>query len=186
MKASCWRTSTRCSGDHELERDEDTVRCLALPIVGGQILVPNAMVAEVFAADEVTPAAGGPNWLLGTLTWRGRVLPLVCMEAAVGGSPLEVGRRSKVVVMNAFTASAPLENFAVLVQGIPHQVLATDHTVQLETPINGARPFVAADLSVEGELAFVPDMDAVEKALLDAADAWRRAGTAGGRENASS
>ena len=169
-----------------MERDEDTVRCLALPIVGGQLLVPNALVAEVFAAEDVTPADGGPAWLLGSVTWRGRILPLVCMEAAVGGAPLEAGRRSKVVVMNAFTASAPLENFAVLVQGIPHQVLATDHTVQLETTANGVRPFVAADLRVDGEEAFVPDMDAVEKALLDAADHWRRAGSGGGRENASS
>lgn len=165
-----------------MEQGDDTVRCLALPIVGEQILVPNAMVAEVFAAEEVFPAAGGPDWLLGSVTWRGRMLPLVCMEAAVGGSRLEVGRRSKVVVINTFTASQPLENFAVLVQGIPHQVLATDHTVELDTPINGARPFVAADLRVEGEQAFIPDMDAVEKALLDVADEWRHAKPGSGQD----
>jgi hypothetical protein len=32
---------------------------------------------------------------------------------------------------------------------------------------------VALDLQVEGEQAFIPDMDAVEKALLDVVDQWR-------------
>jgi chemosensory pili system protein ChpC len=166
-----------------LDQDEDTVRCLALPIVGEQILVPNAVVAEVFAADAVSPAVGGPEWLLGSLTWRGTVLPLVCMEAALGGTRLEPRARSKIVVMNTISAGESLKHFAVLVQGIPHQVLATDHTVRLETPINGARPFVAADLLVEGEQAFIPDLDAFEKALLDVADQWRVASPAGDEED---
>jgi chemosensory pili system protein ChpC len=161
-----------------LEEEQDTVRCLALPIVGEQILVPNAVVAEVFAADTVAALTDGPDWLLGSLTWRGSLLPLVCMEAALGGARPEVGGRSKIVVMSTFSARQPLEYFAVLVQGIPHQVLASDLTVQLEAPINGARPFVAADLRVEGKQAFIPDLDALEEALLDAADHWQVSGPA--------
>ena len=61
-------------------------------------------------------------------------------------------------------------------QGIPHQVLATDHTVELETSIDDGRPFVAADLKVEGEKAFIPDLDAVEKALMDVVDRWQVTG----------
>ncbi len=38
-----------------MEQEKDTVRCLALPIAGEQILVPNAVVAEVVAADTVSP-----------------------------------------------------------------------------------------------------------------------------------
>jgi len=152
------------------------VRCLALPIAGEQILVPNAVVAEVFAASTVSPVSGGPEWLLGSVAWRGSVLPLVCMEAAVGGARLEARARSKTVIMKALSASKPLENFAVLVQGIPHQVLASDHTVKLDAPINGGRPFVAAELQVEGQRAFIPDLDAVEKALLDVVDQWQVTG----------
>jgi len=159
-----------------LEQDGSVVRCLALPIAGEQILVPNAVVAEVVAADTVSPVSGDPEWLLGSLTWRGSVLPLVCMEAAVGGIRLEAGARSKIVILKSLSAREPLENFAVLVQGIPHQVLATDHTVTLESPINDGRPFVAADLQVEGEQAFIPNLDAVEKALMDIVDRWQVTG----------
>lgn len=160
-----------------MEPDESTVRCLALPIVGEQILVPNAVVAEVFAAESISPAADGPEWLLGSLDWRGRVLPIVCMEAALGGSRLEAGARSKLVVMKALEASGTLAYYAVLVQGIPHQVLATGDNVTRKTPINGARPFVAADLQIEGGQAFIPDLDAVERALLEVSDQWQQAGS---------
>lgn len=163
-----------------MEQEHTTVRCLALPLVDEQLLVPNAVVAEVFAANEISPAADGPDWLLGSLTWRGGVLPLVCMEAALGGARLEPRARSKIVVMKALTPSESLQNYAVLVQGIPHQVLATGETVSLETPINGARPFVAADLQTDGGQAVIPDLDAVEKALLDVADRWLVAGSGDG------
>ena len=156
-----------------MDGDNDAVRCLALPIVGERILLPNAAVAEVFAAGAVSSIGAGPEWLLGSLPWRGSVLPLLCMEAAVGGQRLEPGPRSKVVIINALSGHASLENYAILVQGIPHQVLATDHTVALEEPLNGARPFVVADLRVEGEKAFIPDQDAVEKALLESAAEWQ-------------
>ena len=156
-----------------MDQLEDTVRCLVLPIVGEQILVPNVMVAEVYATDTVSPSTDGPDWLLGSVIWRGSELPLVCMEAALGGPRLEAGARSKVVVLKALSANEALKNFAVLVQGIPHQILAADHSVSMATPINGARPFVALDLEVEGEQAFIPDMDAVEKALADVVDKWR-------------
>ena len=155
-----------------MEPGGDAVRCLALPIVGEQALVPNAVVAEVLAADAITPVDGGPDWLLGSLTWRGSVLPLVCIEAALGGERLDVGARSKIVVIKALSASGSLENYAVLVQGIPHQVLATGETVVLDRSVAGARPFVAADLQVEGRRAFIPDLDAVEKALMDIAEDW--------------
>ena len=167
-----------------MEQEEETIRCLALPLVGEQLLVPNAVVAEVLAAESIAPVPDAPGWLLGCLTWRGGLLPVVCMEAALGGTRLEAGARSKIVVINALTASEQLENYAVLVQGIPHQILANNSTVTPETSVNGTRPFVAADLQVEGGQAFVPDLDAVEHALLDVADKWHRVDSddAGGEE----
>lgn len=150
-----------------MEHGDDTVRCLVLPIVGDQILVPNAIVAEVFAAESVTPLDDGPAWLIGRLPWRETTLLLVCMEAALGGASPETKPRSKIVVMNTLSNSGSLEHYAVLVQGIPHQVLATERTIELDRSVNGTRPFVAAELQVAGARAFIPDLDAIERALLD-------------------
>lgn len=148
---------------------DGTVRCLALPLIGNQLLVPNALVAEVVAADSVTPADGGPEWLLGYLPWRGSELPLVGLETALDGTRLVPGPRSKIVVLNALSGDRSLAHYAVLVQGIPHQVLASERTLELDDSVADARPFVAAELRIDGERAFIPDLDSVEKALLEAA-----------------
>lgn len=157
-----------------MEEDSDTIRCLALPIVGDQLLVPNAVVAEVFTVPGVSAVNDGPSWLLGSLLWRGAVLPLVSMETALGGNPMEIGDRAKLVVMHALSAAEILQYYAVLVQGIPRQVLASEQSVQPAPDLDSERTFVAAELRVEGERAFIPDLDGIEKALLLAADAWRR------------
>ena len=146
---------------------DGTVRCLALPLAGERLLVPNAVVAEVFAAESITPTNDGPDWLLGHLVWRGSKLPLVGLEAALDGIRLEAGPRSKVVVLNALSGSASLEHYGVLVQGIPHQVLASERTLELDASVTDARPFVAVELLVDGERAFIPDLDSVERALLE-------------------
>lgn len=156
-----------------MDREDEVVRCLALPLLGEQLLVPNAVVAEVFAAASVAPAQEGPDWLIGSVAWRGGMLPLVCMEVVLGRTRPEPGPRSKVVVMKALTPDELLQNYAVLVQGIPHQVLASNATVTMEAQVNGMRPFVASVLRLDGGQALVPDLDAVERALLDAADRWR-------------
>lgn len=161
---------------------DDTVRCLALPLAGHQLLVPNAVVAEVFAAESVAPVREGPDWLLGSVTWRGSLLPLVCMEAALGGSRPEPGSRSKVVVMKALSPGDTLKHYAVLLQGIPHQVLASGETVTRDPSMNGARPFVAVDLSMDGARASIPDLDALEQALLDVAEKWESIGSQDNRE----
>lgn len=162
-----------------MEGAGDAVRCLALPIVGEQALVPNAVVAEVLSADSVARVENGPQWLLGSLTWRGSALPLVCMEAVLGGKRPELGGRSKVVVMKALTGSGPLHNYAFLVQGIPHQVLATGESVEIDESVRNTRPFVALDVQVEGHRAFIPDLDAVEQALIDVIDDWQVVGGEG-------
>jgi len=146
---------------------DHTVRCLALPLAGNQLLVPNAVVAEVFAPETVTSTDGGPAWLLGHLAWRGAHVPLVGLEAALDGTRLEAGARSKAVVLNALCGFESLTHYGVLVQGIPHQVLATERMLERDTSVTEARPFVAAELLIDGEKAFIPDLDAVEKALLD-------------------
>lgn len=159
-----------------MEPEEETVRCLALPIVGDQLLVPSAVVAEVFTAPGVSPANGGPDWLLGSLFWRGVVLPLVCMETALGGERLDLGTRSKLVVMHGITGSESLRYYAMLLQGIPRQILATRHTVKAAGGSGGERAYVAAELQLDGEPAFIPDLDGIEKALLAALDTWRKPG----------
>jgi chemosensory pili system protein ChpC len=156
-----------------LETSPEAVRCLVLPVHDDQVLVPSAVVAEVFAARDIPALEGAPRWLIGRVVWRDASLPVVSIEAAVGGERPPVGERAKIVVLRSLGAEEPLAFYALLIQGIPRQVLASSRTVQ-SRPRDRDRPFVAQDLDLEGERAFIPDLDALERALVAFADSWRQ------------
>ncbi|RKZ92353.1 MAG: hypothetical protein DRR19_04455 [Candidatus Parabeggiatoa sp. nov. 1] len=60
------------------------VRCLLIPIGGGQLLLPNAVVAEVCSCGEPEQVADNqPNWLLGIINWRDQNIPLLSIEEAL-------------------------------------------------------------------------------------------------------
>ena len=156
-----------------MQGDSHGIRCLALPMAGDQLLLPSAVVAEIFSVPEIEPIESGPRWLLGSLSWRESKLPVICMEAVVGGERMAVAERSKIVVLRALSAALDPGYYAVLTQGIPRQVLASSATVQSAAAVDGERPFVAAELNVDGEHSFIPDLDAVERALVAAALSWK-------------
>ena len=61
-----------------------TVRCLLIPINGGQLLLPSAVVAEVSSYNQAEPfAKNQPNWLLGMINWRSQRVPLLSIEEAL-------------------------------------------------------------------------------------------------------
>jgi len=61
----------------------NVVRCLLIPISGGQLLLPNSVVAEVFPYNEPERVAENqPNWLLGLIDWRNQRIPLLSIEEA--------------------------------------------------------------------------------------------------------
>ena len=151
----------------------DAVRCLVLPVSDDQVLVPSAVVAEVFAAREIPPLDAGPRWLLGRVGWRESTLAVVCIEAAVGGERPPIDKRAKIVVLRVLGDAKALTHYAMLVQGIPKQVIASPQTVQAATP-GAERPFVASEVSLEGERAFIPDLDALERALVALAPSWQQ------------
>lgn len=161
-----------------MEGSRDAVRCVALPLAGSQALLPSALVAEVFAVPKVAAPAGGPDWLLGSAFWRGTNLPVVSLEAATGGERAQPAGRAKSVVIRALGDTQALRYYAVLVQDVPRQVLASERIVQPAPPRGGGRAFVRCEVSVEGTPAFIPDVDALESALVASSAAWHRGGEA--------
>lgn len=154
-----------------MEPTSEAVRCLALPVHDDQVLVPSAMVAEVFAAREIPPLTDGPRWLLGRITWRDTTLAVVSIEAAVGAECPAVAERAKIVVLRALETARSPDHYALLIQGIPRQVLASPRNVQSRSH-DGERPFVAMEVNIDGERAFIPDLDALERALGAFAESW--------------
>ena len=67
------------------------IRGVLIQIAGGRLLLPNATVSEVLSFAPPEPLEGAPDWILGSIRWRGWQLPLVAWARLSGSAPEEAG-----------------------------------------------------------------------------------------------
>lgn len=145
------------------------IRGLMIPVTNGRVLLPNATVAEVIGYS--IPDRGnltGPEWLLGRVNWRGWRLPLVSFSLLAGMALDERTTGARVTVLKALSMHPRMPYFAMLAQGFPRLTTLSSETL---VPIGdgmGRRPGVLMDLMVRDDQAMVPDLDQLERLVLEA------------------
>lgn len=89
---------------------------LSLSAPGGDLLVPVAAIAEVVRGQELGPRlADYPDWILGTLTWRGQSVPVACLST----SSVPDIRLHTVVVCLAPSGDPTLRYLAIASRDLP-------------------------------------------------------------------
>jgi chemosensory pili system protein ChpC len=106
---------------------------LLIPLVEERLIVPRACVAEVVRYTPPTHRDGQQNWMLGTITWNGRELPIVAFEGTIGRDiPTPTGR-TRVVVFHGGTGRVRSGFFGVLTQGFPQLVRVNEEVLKLDS-----------------------------------------------------
>ncbi len=149
------------------KNENDVLPCLLIPVQGGRLILPNVTVAELIAFQEPTPSQAEADWILGTMEWRGTMIPVVSYENFCGQKIGVPGQDLRIAVVNAPNGdSGALRFFGVVVQGIPSLIKLEEAAIKenLNTTL-----VVGQKLSVtlETGYAIVPDLDAIEAAILD-------------------
>ncbi len=142
----------------------DAIRSLFIPVDGANLVLPNAAVAEVVPYSEPEAVADSPDWLLGKVSWRHQVIPLISFEAAAGGVRPEPGTRSRITVLNGITGNPKLRFYAVLTQDIPH-LMKVDSSVIASGSEEVQNNAVLSNIMINGEAAQIPNLDALETML---------------------
>lgn len=106
---------------------------LLVPLVEDRLIVPRACVAEVvrFTAPHREP--GSEDWLLGTVTWSGRELPVISFEGAMGRDVPATTGRTRIVVFHAASGQVRAGYFGILTQGFPQLVRVNRDVLKLES-----------------------------------------------------
>jgi chemosensory pili system protein ChpC len=143
-----------------------TVRSLIVPLNGTTLVLPNTAVAEVSDYKTPQPIADAPAWLLGMMLWRGRSIPLLACEPLLGGSAGVGGVHARAVVCNTLNGNSQLPFIAVLSQGIPRLQELKSDTVEVVAAADDDSAVVAARLLLGGREAVIPDLDVMERQLL--------------------
>lgn len=147
--------------------EELVIRCLQMPLRGGlRILVPNTTVAEVTVYHAPEPMQQAPAWLLGTVMWRGASIPMVSFEQMLGREETMHSPQRRIAVMNTLRNDSLLPFFAIEIQGIPRLVQAREDTMELSEGEAGKFAMVASDVVIDGKTIMIPDLEVIEKMLL--------------------
>ena len=64
----------------------DELYSLLIPLTDERLIVPRACVAEVIRFSKPERREGSGDWMLGTVTWNGRDLPIIAFEGVTGRS----------------------------------------------------------------------------------------------------
>lgn len=141
---------------------------LLVPLADDRLIVPRACVAEVVRFTEPTVQEGAHTWMLGTVGWNGRELPVVSFEGAIGKDvPVATGR-TRIVVFYASTGQLKTGYFGVLTQGFPQLVRVNRDVLKLESKDGwpeGAP--VLCRVRMINEFPMIPHLEQLEAMLAE-------------------
>ena len=105
-----------------MRKDTDSIKCVILTLRKENVLLPNALVAEILSVKDVQEVGNVPDWYLGKMNWRGAEVPLLSFEAAAGVKVSKVNLNTQAVVLYAVGTSGTVDEspyLALVMSGVP-------------------------------------------------------------------
>lgn len=116
-----------------MSSENEELYSLLVPLAEERLIVPRACVVEVVRYSMPQHGDGSPAWMLGTVTWSGRELPLVSFEGVLGRDVPEGTGRARVVVFYASTGKIRNGYFGIVTQGFPQLVRVNRSVLKLDS-----------------------------------------------------
>ena len=149
-----------------MSAEAEELYSLLIPLAEERLIVPRACVAEVVRFTKPEQEEGAHDWMMGTVNWSGRVLPVVAFEGALGKEkPVPTGR-TRIVVFYGSTGQIKSGFFGVLTQGFPQLVRVNRDVLQLHTTEGWPKGApVHCRVKMINEFPLIPDLERLEAML---------------------
>ena len=149
-----------------MSAETDELYSLLVPLVGERLLVPRACVAEVVRYSKPDQEAGAHSWMLGTVGWNGRELPVVTFEGTLRKEVPAATGRTRIVIFVASTGQLKTGYFGVLTQGFPQLVRVNRDVLQLDSSEGWPKDApVLCRVKMINEFPLIPDLERLEAML---------------------
>lgn len=142
------------------------VRSVLVPLGDRQLLLPNAVIAEVLGYQSPNPVDGTPVWFLGNMVWRGIMIPVVSFEAMQGGEVVKPGHRGRITILNTLNNNSLFSHIGLVVQAIPSLArVSTDNVVPIPDAEEAGNPLIRQVVELDMSPVYIPDLDEIEQRL---------------------
>jgi len=141
---------------------------LLIPLAQERLIVPRACVAEVITWQQPEATEGTPPWLLGTVRWNGRSVPVISFEALCGEPCPPPGSRTRIVVFVGLTNQISVGYFGIITQGFPQLVRVNPDVVKADPSRSFTeRGPILCQVRMLNESPLIPDFDCIEERISE-------------------
>ena len=157
-----------------MAKSTQTIKCVIFTLRKENVIVPNALVAEIISVKDIETVKNVPEWYLGRLTWRGIEVPLLSFEAAAGDKVSNVNLNTQAVVLYAVGVDGAVDEspyLALVMSGVPHVSDFSREQVKSDAEEVKDHPMVSQKVRINGARVSVLDVDAMVDMVDKIADA---------------
>jgi chemosensory pili system protein ChpC len=146
---------------------DEELYSLLVPLADERLIIPRACVAEVVRYTAPEQKEGSKNWMLGTINWNGRALPVVAFEGAIGKDiPAPTGR-TRVVVFYSAGGKLKTGYYGVITQGFPQLVRVNREVLKLESTDGWPEGSpVLCRVKMINEFPLIPHLELLEEMIV--------------------
>lgn len=147
-----------------MANDNKSIKCVILTLRKENVIVPNALVAEIISVKEIERKESAPDWFLGNMKWRGTAVPLLSFEAAGGTGGAKVNLNTQAVVLYGVAKDGETNNtpyLALVMSGVPHISHITREQINRDKEVANEHPMVAQKVRINGASVSILDVDAM-------------------------
>lgn len=140
--------------------DAAAIRCMQLPLLDFQLLLPNSAVAEIIGYSLPEDANDKSDWYKGQVPWRGVMVPVVSVEQMCEQSTLEPGPRTRLAIIYNPSADSQIPYLGLILQDIPRAYLAEQERLMEGLDVVDCQ-FLVSRADVLVDQLVIPDLDAI-------------------------
>lgn len=152
-----------------MNQEQVHIRCLLLSSESECIVIPAANVAEITSFVPPRPIDGLPSWILGKITWRDQLVPVLCLDATRRIAGKESFRASKsritIVILYGLQEQSQLPFYGVKVASVPRPISLLAHDVTAVGTPSDTDPLRIAAVKIGDIEANIPNLSALESSL---------------------
>lgn len=138
---------------------------LLVPLLEGRLIIPRGCVAEVIGFQAPSELPGAAPWLLGTVPFSGKAVPLISFEGACGLEMAPASSRNRIVVLNTLATHLQVGHFALIAQGFPQLVRVSSEVVRADRRVFPDDIPILCQIKMINETPLVPDLERLEEMI---------------------
>jgi chemosensory pili system protein ChpC len=137
-----------------------SVRCMLLPLISFNLLIPNTAVAEIIGYSTPRQLSDTSEWFPGVVLWRGVYVPVVEVEKLCDLGAAQVGPRTRIAIIYNPEKDPEMPYLGIHMQDIPRAYLAEADSVKVGSD-EGLSPYLLTRVDDEQLARVIPDFDKI-------------------------